>query len=153
MDIIALSLDNLFSHHADDKEGEKDLAVAATAVPTTLAEADAQRAEASEAEVVDDAIISHEAEAEVVDDVVRVDVGAHDKDLSIIPAADAGDEKDEGEDDDDDEDDDDGSPSLPDAGKDLGGGDDEEDDHDNFTIQYHKPASTLKGVSLKDSSS
>ncbi|XP_024969661.1 phosphopantothenoylcysteine decarboxylase subunit VHS3-like [Cynara cardunculus var. scolymus] len=96
--------------------------------------------------VVDDAITTHEAEAEaeaeVVDDIVRADAEAHDEDLPITPAADDGDEKGEGKYDEDKDDDD--SPSLPNAGKDLGGGDDDDDDDDDFTIQYHKPASTLK---------
>ncbi|XP_024965957.1 putative uncharacterized protein YGR160W [Cynara cardunculus var. scolymus] len=113
MDIIYLSLDNLFSCHVDDKKGEKDLA---DAVPTTPddADVDAQRAEANEDEVVDDA--------------VRADAQAHDEDLPITPAADVGDEED-----DDDEDDDD-SPSPSDARKDLDGDDDEDNDDDDFTI-------------------
>ncbi|XP_024958927.1 pheromone-processing carboxypeptidase KEX1-like [Cynara cardunculus var. scolymus] len=114
MDIISLSFDNLFSRHAVDKEGEKDLDVAA-AVPTILADADAQRAEANEAEVVDDA--------------VRVDAQAQDEDLPITPVTGVGDKEDDDDDDDDDE-----SPSLPDAGKDLGGDDNEDDDDDDFTI-------------------
>ncbi|XP_024960932.1 pheromone-processing carboxypeptidase KEX1-like [Cynara cardunculus var. scolymus] len=151
IDIIALSLDNLFSSQADDKEGEKDL-VAIADVSTTEAEPDTQRAEANEPEVVDDTITTHEAnEDEVVDDAIRADGEVHDEDLPITPAADAGHEKDEGEDDDDEDDDD--SPSLPDAGKDLDGDDDEEDDDDDFMIQYHEPTSALKGVSLRDSSS
>ncbi|XP_024965903.1 prothymosin alpha-B-like [Cynara cardunculus var. scolymus] len=113
---------------------------------------DAQRAESNEAEVIDDTITSHEANgAEVVDDVVRYDVEAHDKDYPIAPTADAGDEEDEDEHDDDEDEDD--SPSLPNTGKDLDGDDDEDEDNDDFTIQYHKPASDLKGFSLKDSSS
>ncbi|XP_024964912.1 coiled-coil domain-containing protein 1-like, partial [Cynara cardunculus var. scolymus] len=147
MDIIALSLDNLFSSHDDDKEEEKDFTNVVAIVPTTQPEADAQRVEANEAKVVDDAITTHEAEAEVVEDAVIADAEAHDEDLPITPTVDAGDEEDEGEDDDDD------SPSIPDAGKDLGGDDDEDDDDDDFMILYHKPSSALKGVSLRDSSS
>ncbi|XP_024965932.1 protein SQS1-like [Cynara cardunculus var. scolymus] len=134
MDIIALSLDNLFSCYADDKEGEKDLA--AVDFPTTQADVDAQRVEANEAEVVDDAITTYEAETEIVDDTVKADAKSHDEDLPITPVANAGDEEDEGEDDDDDDD----SPYLPDARKDLGGDDDEDDIDDDFTIQYHNPA-------------
>ncbi|XP_024962648.1 uncharacterized protein LOC112502865 [Cynara cardunculus var. scolymus] len=123
----------LLSRLADDKEGEKDLVVV---VPTTPTDVDAQveRAEANEA----NAITSHEAEAvaEVgeIDDVVIEDEDADENN------------------DDDDEDDD--PSSFPDAGKDIGGDDDEDGDDDDLTIQYHnKPASSLKGVSLRDSSS
>ncbi|XP_024963512.1 prostatic spermine-binding protein-like [Cynara cardunculus var. scolymus] len=134
MNIIEPSLDNHFSSHADDKEGEKDFTAAT--VPTTEVEADAQRAEANEAEVVDDTIISHEVnEVEVVDHAVRAVVEAHDKDLPITPAADAADEENEDENEDDDDGDDDDSPSRPDAGKDLGGDDDEDDNDEDFTIQ------------------
>ncbi|XP_024964148.1 uncharacterized protein LOC112504441 [Cynara cardunculus var. scolymus] len=120
MDIIALSLDNLFSSHVDDKEGEKDLDAAV--VPTTE----------SEAEVVDDTITTHEAnEAKVVDDAIRADAKSYDEDLPITPAADASDEEDEDENDDDEDD----SPFLSDAGKDLDSDDDENDDDEDFTIQ------------------
>ncbi|XP_024962606.1 nucleolin-like [Cynara cardunculus var. scolymus] len=129
-------------------EGEKDLDVVVAIVPRTEVEADAQRAEANEDEVIDDTITTNEAnEAEVVDDTIRVDAEAYDEDLPITPTADVGDEEDEGEDDDDEDD----SPSLPGARKDLAGDDDEDDDDDDFTIQYHKLASALKGVFLRDS--
>ncbi|XP_024959003.1 histone chaperone rtt106-like [Cynara cardunculus var. scolymus] len=135
MDIIELSLDNLFSSYVDDKDGEKDFTTAAV-VPTTQGEADAQRAETNEVEVVDDAITTHEAEVEVVDDAVRADAEAHDEDLPITPAADDGDEEDEGEDD---------FPSLPDAGKDLGGDNGEDDDDDDFTIQQEEEREVIGG--------
>ncbi|XP_024959006.1 pescadillo homolog [Cynara cardunculus var. scolymus] len=128
------------------KKGEIDVVVAA--VPITKTEADVPRAKAIEVEVVDETITSHEAlEAEVIDKDVRADVEACDKDLPITPSADDGDKED------DDEDDDDDSPTLPDTRKDLGGDDDEDDDDDEFTIQYQKPASIVKGVSLRDSTS
>ncbi|XP_024963699.1 prothymosin alpha-A-like [Cynara cardunculus var. scolymus] len=142
MDIIALSLDNLFSSHADDKEGEKDLDVAVV-VPTTEPKADAPRTEANEAEVVDETITSHEAnETEVVDDALRTDAEAHDEDLPITPASDAGDEEYDNEDNE--NEDDDESPSLPNAGKYHGGDDDDDDNDDDFMIQYHKPINALK---------
>ncbi|XP_024964306.1 pheromone-processing carboxypeptidase KEX1-like [Cynara cardunculus var. scolymus] len=147
MDIAAKSLDNLTSCFADNKEKEKDLAAA---VHTTPADADAQveRAEANEA----DAITFHEvevvAEDEEIDDAVRAD--AQDEDLPITSAVDVGDK--EGEDEDDDDDDEADDPlSFPDAKKDLG---DDDDDDNDFTIQYHtKPATALKGVSFRESSS
>ncbi|XP_024965925.1 nucleolin-like [Cynara cardunculus var. scolymus] len=124
MDIIALSLDNLFSSHADDKEEVKDLDFVAAIVLTTEVEVDAPRAEANKAEVVDENITSQEAN-----------------------------EAEEDDDEDDDNEDDHDSPTLQDAGKDLGGDDDEDDNDEDFTIQYHKPANAVKGVSLRDSSS
>ncbi|XP_024969599.1 prothymosin alpha-B-like [Cynara cardunculus var. scolymus] len=140
MDIIALSLDNLFSSHADNKEGEKDLDVVAVVVSST--EANAPGDEANEVKVVDKTITSHEAnEAEVIDEAVRAEAEARDEDVPITPATDVSDKGDDDEDDNNEDDDD--SPTLHDAGKDLGGDDDEDDD---FTIQYHKPASSLKGV-------
>ncbi|XP_024961085.1 prostatic spermine-binding protein-like [Cynara cardunculus var. scolymus] len=151
MDIIALSLDKLFSSHANDKDGEKDLDVV-DAIPTTETEVDATRAEANDVEVVDETITSHEDnEAEFVDEAVRADVEAHNEDLPFTPSADAGDK--ENDDEDDDNEDDDDSSTLPDAGKDLGGDDDENGNDDDFKIQYHKPTSALKGVSLRDSTS
>ncbi|XP_024962346.1 glutamic acid-rich protein-like [Cynara cardunculus var. scolymus] len=51
MNIIALSLDNHFTSHVDDKKEEKDFIVA---FATTQAEVDAQRAEANEVDVGDE---------------------------------------------------------------------------------------------------
>ncbi|XP_024963376.1 uncharacterized protein LOC112503600 [Cynara cardunculus var. scolymus] len=137
MNILALTLDNIFSSHGDDEEGEIDLDVLAAAITTTETEADAPRAEANE--------------VEVVDETIRANVEARDKDLPVTPTTDAG-EKEDDDEDDDNEDDDDFS-THPDAAKDLGGDYDEDDDDDDFTIQYQKPASALKGVCLRDSAS
>ncbi|XP_024965904.1 calsequestrin-2-like [Cynara cardunculus var. scolymus] len=143
---------------ADVNDVKEWLSVVQADVCTTVEDISALNSKANEVnvqltkhvEVVDDAINSHEAEAEVVDDVVRADAEAHDEDLHITFATDAGDEEDEGEDDDEDHDD---SPCLPDFGKDLDGEDDEDDDDDDFTIQYNKPSSALNEVSRRDSSS
>ncbi|XP_024974788.1 RNA polymerase II subunit 5-mediating protein homolog [Cynara cardunculus var. scolymus] len=155
LNLISKSLDDLTSHSADDKRGEKDLPQAAAAVLTTPTDAQDERAKPNEAvaEFVD-AIISHEAkvvaEAEDNDDAMKVD--AQDEDLPITSADNAGDKEYEDDDDNDEADD---PLSFLDAGKDLGAAvDDEDDDNDDFTIQYHtKPFAAQKGVSLRESSS
>ncbi|XP_024964362.1 coiled-coil domain-containing protein 1-like [Cynara cardunculus var. scolymus] len=115
--------------------GGKDLDDAA-AVPKTEAEVNAPRAESNDAEIVDETITSHEAnEVEVIDDAIRSDAKAHDEDLPIAPAVDAGNE--ENDDEDDDNEDDNDSPTLPDAVKDVDDNDDKDDNDDDFIIQNH----------------
>ncbi|XP_024965487.1 G2-specific protein kinase nim-1-like [Cynara cardunculus var. scolymus] len=93
-----------------------------------------------EAEVVNEIPTSYETLIAEEIYVVRANAEAHDDDLPITSAADAADVE---EDDEEDDEEDGESPNLPDSGSDV-------DDENDFTIQYQRPTTAMKGVALRD---
>ncbi|XP_024963303.1 centromere-binding protein 1-like [Cynara cardunculus var. scolymus] len=106
------------------------------------------RSNAPRAEV--DAVVACDiptsSEAAIVEDV---DAIPRDDDLPITSTPIAGNGGDEDDEEDDEESD---ELDLPDSGNDPDG-DDDDDDEDDITIQFQRPTTATKGVTLKDSAS